>query len=68
MIDSRANLLDRIQQVIGDLGECLVPAHLLPFPFAALACALERLKHTLLSFKEEVPRGALLAPHWIEVG
>ena len=67
MIGLRPDLLDRVQDVVRDPRQRLVPGDALPLPFAALAGAPERVQDALRRIEEAAPGGALLAAHGVHV-
>src|SRR3990172_1011978 len=58
-------LLDRVQDVLGNVPKRLVPGHLFPVPVTTLANSAQRMKYTLLAVQRPAPGGALLTAHGV---
>jgi hypothetical protein len=64
----RPYLLDGVQDVVGDLGQGLVPGDLLPLPLTTLAGPLQGVQHPLRRVQQPAPGRPLLAAHGVHVG
>ena len=63
-----ANLLDGVENGIGDLGQRLVPGDPLPAPLTSLTGAAQRVLDPVRSLHLQAPGQTLLANHRIHVG
>jgi hypothetical protein len=64
----RARLLDGVEHGVGDVGDRIVPADLLPAPLAPLPDAAEGMEDAVLPVERLAPAGTLLAAHRVGVG
>ena len=63
-----ADLLDGVEDGVGDLGQRLVPGDALPAPLAALTDAAQRVLEPVRGLHLQAPGQTLLADHRIHVG